>query len=112
MNNRNFYLFKGDWHKQLAQITGLVEMNKHRVLSVWTPKDKSKNYNLLVVHGAELPKEYCFEKTIWKTDDTVFESFYRQKARNYNVHVNCRFQEKVKESEGLFLERQFALVRA
>jgi hypothetical protein len=112
MNNANFYLFKGDWYKRYIEIAHLVEMEQKRLLAIWTPKDKSKNYNLLVLSDAELPQSYCFDNRIWKTDDTVFESFYRQKVRNYNVYINYDFQNDLKEPSASFAEPPLHLLTA
>jgi hypothetical protein len=91
MNNdshQNFYLFRGNWYERFIELIDLVEVSQRQLIAVWTPKDKTKKHNLIIVNGAELPQRYCLDKSIWKTDEKVFESFYRQKMNSYEVHDN------------------------
>jgi hypothetical protein len=109
MNNSNFYLIKGDWYKKSTEIVGVLKLDQQRLLAVWSPKNKSKNYHLMVVSGAELPQAYCFNQDIWKTNEEVFETFYNQKMKNYTIHVHYQFQLAVKRQGEITREKTVAL---
>jgi len=112
MNNKNFYIFKGDWNTRQTEIGQLVDISDRQLVAIWTPKDKSKHYSLMVVSGAEIPPSHCLDQRIWKTDQEVFESFYQQKLKNYHVQISYRFQHQIKQREQLPNERHSDLIRA
>jgi hypothetical protein len=86
-------------------MVNLTEMNPKALLAVWTPKDRSKNYHLVIACGAELPQAYCIDKKIWKTNETVFDSFYRVKMRNYHIYIHSAFQDEIREQREYFREK-------
>lgn len=88
---KSFYLFKGNWSEKFVELNDQVEARSQE-LAIWAPKDKTKNHNLIVVSGDELPPQYCLDKNIWKTDEAVFESFYEPKMDRYYIHRNYHAQ--------------------
>jgi hypothetical protein len=84
-SSENFYLFKGNGYEKFVELNDVIDIGTPQQIAVWTPKDKSKKHNLIVVNGHELPQRYCFDKNIWKTDQNVFESFYKLKINDYNI---------------------------
>ena len=84
-SSNSFYLFKGNGQQKFLELNNAVEPNNHRQIAIWTPKDKSKKHSLIVVGGDEFPQHYCLDKSIWKTDENVFEFFFKQKINNYSI---------------------------
>lgn len=83
--SNTFYLFKGNGKQKFVELNDVLAPNNPRQIAVWTPKDKSKKHSLIVVKGDELPQHYCLDKRIWKTDEDVFECFYKQRMNNYSI---------------------------
>ena len=81
----SFYLFKGNGQQKFVELNDTIETDNRRQIAVWTPKDKSKKHSLIIVKGDELPQHYCLDKNIWKTDENVFECFYKQKMNTYSI---------------------------
>jgi len=84
-----FYLFKGDWYERFMDLIDMMNLDKQQKFFIWEPLDRKKGHNLLITSGTELPEGYCLSNQIWKTDEQVFDSFYRNKSDQYNIHTNA-----------------------
>jgi hypothetical protein len=81
-----FYLFKGDWYDLFIDLIEFV--TPQQKFTIWEPRNRAKDHNLVVVTGAALPLSYCLQKNIWTTNEQVFEDFYNQKPDQFNIHSN------------------------
>ena len=89
MNNSSgihFYLFKGDWYDRFIELIDIIENNQREKFVIWEPQDKKNDYNLIIVYGKTLPNEYCLDKRIWKTDEKIFDTFYKPKINKFNIY--------------------------
>ncbi len=83
---KHFYLFKGDWYETFIELIDLIERTQQEKFFIWEPHDRKKDYNIIIVYGKTLPAEYCLDKRIWKTDEKVFDTFYKPKINKYNIY--------------------------
>jgi hypothetical protein len=81
--SQQFYLFKGDWYERFIEL-----LDQPGKFVIWESLNKSKGHHLIIMQDAELSPSYCLEHRIWKTDEAVFDLFYKDKQRFYILHSN------------------------
>ena len=84
--SRHFYLFKGDWYEKFIDLIDQVEKDQQQRFDIWEPQDKKRDHHLIVVYGTPLSEEYCLSDRIWKTDEKIFDSFYKCEVYKFNIH--------------------------
>jgi hypothetical protein len=97
-NCKSFYLFKGDWYNRFIELLDLLGMHQQRFV-ILEPKDKTKEHNLIIVYGGPLQESYCFSRNIWKTEERIFDSFYKHKLEKFNVHSDFHPQSQTEQEE-------------
>lgn len=90
----HFYLFKGNWSERFNELTEMLQPDNQQIFAIWEPKDKIRQYNLIVVYGMPLASSYCYENDIWKSDDKVFSGFYFPNKDRFTVHGCQRLAEQ------------------
>lgn len=83
---RNFYLFKGSWIDHFDELSDMLNPTLHQKLSFWEPKDKTKEFTLLILYNSSLTESFCYRRDIWKCDENVFNSFYKGNENNFSIH--------------------------
>lgn len=82
-SSKHFYLFKGDWYEKFIELT-----ERQQRFTILEPQDRNKDHNLLIVYDAPLPEAYSLNNNIWRTDEKIFNSFYKNKIDQFNIHGN------------------------
>ena len=71
-----YYLFKGNWLGRFEELNRMIEKNKIRNFELWVPFDKGRDHHIVISRGVPLTETFCLVKTVWKTSEDVFLSFY------------------------------------
>ena len=106
---KHFYLFKGDWYDRFIELIDIIRIEQQQRFVIWEPLDKHKEHNLIVVYGAPLSDEFCFIRRIWKTNEHIFDAFYRHQIDQFNLHSSYNPVANVEGSSVLILENQISL---
>jgi hypothetical protein len=113
MNNsspKHFYLFKGGWYERFIDLMELMKIDQQQRFVIWEPQDRNKDHNLIILYGVDLPDYFCFLRQIWKTNESVFDAFYRQHIDRYNLHSNYNPGVNVEGGSALLLENRSHLI--
>jgi len=100
---KHFYLFKGDWYEKFIE---LIERQQRFV--ILEPQDKNKDHNLLIVFDAPLPEAYSLSNNIWRTDEKIFNSFYKDKIDQFNIHESYNSATETERASFPVPENQFS----
>jgi len=106
---KHFYLFKGDWYEIFMELIDMIHIDQQQRFVIWEPQDRSKGHNLIILYGTTLPDSFCFVRGIWKTNEHIFDAFYRHNIDRFNLHSNYNPSANVEGSSALFLENQISL---
>jgi hypothetical protein len=85
-STRHFYLFKGSWIDHYDEMIEMLNPARGEKLSFWEPKDRSKEFTLLIIYNKPLSDSFCYRRDIWKSDETIFYHFYVDRLENFVVH--------------------------
>src|ERR1044071_9777234 len=92
-SSRYFYLFKGYWIDHYDELKEMLDSPEQKI-SFWEPKDKNKEFTLLILYNTSLSDSFCYRRDIWKSDEEVFNSFYKNNQNNFIIHYYNEFSEK------------------
>ena len=81
----HFYLFKGNCVSIFDDLVEMLQPNHQQKFVFWEPKDKTKDHSLIIVYGMPLADSYCYQRNIWRTDEKVFNSFYKSKMNQFKI---------------------------
>jgi hypothetical protein len=82
----HFYLFKGNCVSLFEELVEMLQPNRQQEFVFWESKDKTKDHSLIIVYGMPLADSYCYQRNIWKTDEKIFNSFYKPKVKQFKIH--------------------------
>ena len=89
-----YYLFKGNWLGRFEELNRMIEKNKIRSFELWVPFDKGRDHHIVISRGAPLTETFCLVKTVWKTSEDVFLSYYGYNREHFTIHKGGRDNDK------------------
>jgi hypothetical protein len=102
-SSKHFYLFKGDWYEKFIELS-----ERQKRFTVLAPQDRNKDHNLLIVFDAPLPEAYSLNNNIWRTDEKIFNSFYKDKIGQFNIHESYNSATETEKASSPVRGNQFS----
>ena len=82
----HYYLYKGKWIDLYYELVEMLMPSEEQIFAVWEPKDIMKEDCLVIVYGMPLADSYCYQKSIWKLDENIFNSFYLPHIKEFRIY--------------------------
>jgi len=91
--NRHFYLFKGCWLDHYDELKEMLNIAKQEKIAFWDPMDRTKELTLIILYNTSLSDSFCYRRDIWKANEEVFNSFFKNNQNNFVIHGYNEFSD-------------------